>query len=100
LTLFCYACLVFVLSRQKINQRWPERAFLLGACIVSLLGVLNHFALDPFGFYNNLREMDRGRFLSTNGNADFYASYIGMAFAVSFGYFLQRAASGSSYSQH
>ena len=88
LTLFCYACLVFVLSRQKIDLRWPERAFLLGACIVSLLGVLNHFALDPFGFYNNLREMDRGRFLSTIGNADFYASYIGMAFAVSFGYFL------------
>ncbi|MEA4915510.1 MAG: O-antigen ligase family protein [Christensenella sp.] len=88
LTLFCYACLIVVLSRQKIDLRWPERAFLLGACIVSLLGVLNHFTLDPFGFYNNLREMDRGRFLSTIGNADFYASYIGMAFAVSFGFFL------------
>ena len=89
LTLFCYACLVFVLSRQEINLRWPERAFLLSASIVSLLGVLNHFALDPFDFYSNLREMDRGRFLSTIGNADFYASYIGMAFAVSFGYFLR-----------
>jgi len=88
LTLFCYAGVVFALSRQKLNLRWPERAFLLAACLVSLLGVLNHFALDPFGFYTNLRESDLGRFLSTIGNADFYASYIGMAFAVSLGFFL------------
>lgn len=89
LTLFSYACLVFALSRREIDLRWPERAFLIGACIVSLLGVLNHFALDPFGFYENLRSADRGRFLSTIGNADFYASYIGMAFAVSLGFFLR-----------
>ena len=88
-TQFCYACVVFALSRQELDLRWPERAFLLGACIVSLLGVLNHFSVDPFGFYYNLRAADRGRFLSTIGNADFYASYIGMAFAVSFGAFLR-----------
>ena len=88
LTLFCYAGVVFALSRQRLNLRWPERAFLLGTCLVSLLGVLNHFSLDPFGFYTNLRAQDLGRFLSTVGNADFYASYIGMAFAVSLGFFL------------
>ncbi len=88
LTLFCYAGVVFALSRRKLDLRWPERAFLLGACLVSLLGVLNHFTLDPIGFYTNLRAQDLGRFLSTIGNADFYASYIGMAFAVSLGYFL------------
>ncbi len=89
LTLFCYACLVFALSRREADLRWPERAFIVGACAVSLLGVLNHFALDPFGFYENLRTADRGRFLSTIGNADFYASYIVMAFAVSYGFFLR-----------
>lgn len=88
LTLFCYAGVVFALSRRTLDLRWPERAFLLGACLASLLGVLNHFALDPFGFYTNLRASDLGRFLSTIGNADFYASYIGMAFAVSLGFFL------------
>ena len=88
LTLFCYAGVVFALSRQKLDLRWPVLAFLLGACLVSLLGVLNHFTLDPIGFYTNLRASDLGRFLSTIGNADFYASYIGMAFAVSLGFFL------------
>ena len=88
LTLFCYAGVVFALSRRTLDLRWPVLAFLLGACLVSLLGVLNHFTLDPFGFYTKLRAQDLGRFLSTIGNADFYASYIGMAFAVSLGYFL------------
>ena len=88
LTLFCYAGVVFALSRRTLDLRWPVLAFLLGACLASLLGVLNHFTLDPFGFYTKLRAQDLGRFLSTIGNADFYASYIGMAFAVSLGYFL------------
>ena len=88
LTLFCYAGVVFALSRRTLDLRWPVLALLLGACLASLLGVLNHFTLDPFGFYAKLRAQDLGRFLSTIGNADFYASYIGMAFAVSLGYFL------------
>ena len=88
LTLFCYACLALALSRLEIAPKWPERAFLLGACLVSLLGLLHHFGIDPIGFTRDLRESDRGRFLSTIGNADFYASYIAMAFAVSLGYFL------------
>lgn len=89
LTLFCYACLVFALSRREIDLRWPERAFLLAACAVSLFGVLHHFGVDPIGFTKDLRAGDRGRFLSTIGNADFYASYIAMAFAVSLGFFLR-----------
>ncbi len=89
LTLFCYACLVFALSRRTIDLRWPELAFLLGACLVSIFGVLHHFGVDPIGFTRDLRASDRGRFLSTIGNADFYASYIAMAFTVSLGFFLR-----------
>ncbi len=89
LTLFCYAGLAFALSRQRIDLRWPERAFLLGACVVSLFGALHHFGVDPLGFTQNLRASDRGRFLSTIGNADFYASYLAMAFAVSLGFLLR-----------
>ena len=89
LTLFCYAFLVFALSRREIDLKWPERAFLLGACIVSLFGVLHHYGIDPLGFTTNLRASDRGRFLSTIGNADFYAGYIVLAFCVSLGFFLR-----------
>jgi hypothetical protein len=89
LTLFCYALLVFALSRREIDLVWPERVLLLGACVVSLLGVLHHYGIDPLGFTTNLRESDRGRFLSTIGNADFYAGYIVLAFSVSLGFFLR-----------
>lgn len=89
LTLFCYALLVFALSRRAIDLKWPERAFLLGACIVSLFGVLHHYGIDPLGFTQNLRASDRGRFLSTIGNADFYAGYLVLAFCVSLGFFLR-----------
>ena len=89
LSLFCYACLVLALSRQKIDLKWPERAFLLGASLVSLLGLFNHFGADPFGFYENLRAADRGRFLSTIGNANFFGSYMVLSFAVAAGFFLR-----------
>lgn len=89
LTLFCYAFLVFALSRRRIDLGWPERMFLLGACIVSLLGVLHHYGIDPLGFTANLRDSDRGRFLSTIGNADFYAGYLVLAFCVTLGFFLR-----------
>ena len=89
LTLSCYAFLLFAISRREIDPVWPERAFLLGACIVSVLGVLHHYGIDPLGFAQNLRASDRGRFLSTIGNADFYAGYIVLAFCVSLGFFLR-----------
>ena len=89
LTLCCYAFLVFALSRREIDLRWPERAFLLGAGIVCLFGVLHHYGIDPLGFTANLRASDRGRFLSTIGNADFYAGYVVLAFCVALGFFLR-----------
>lgn len=88
LTLFCYALVVLALSRRTIELRWPERALALAAAMVGLLGLLNHFGVDPFGFYANLRQADLGRFLSTLGNADFYGSYIVMALPAALGIFL------------
>ena len=89
LTLLSYALIALALSRRTVDLAWPERALVLSAVLVSLLGLLNHFGVDPFGFYENLRAADRGRFLSTLGNADFYGSYIVMAFAVTLGFFLR-----------
>lgn len=63
-------------SRRTLDLRWPERAFQLGACLVSQLGVLNHFTLDPFGFYTSSARRTSGAFSPPIGNADFYASFI------------------------
>ena len=82
LTLFTYALIVLALSRREIDLRWPMRAFLLAAVLASILGLLNHFGIDLFGFYQHLREADQGRFISTLGNVDFYGSYLALAFPV------------------
>lgn len=82
LTLCTYALVVLVLSRREIDLRWPMRALLLAAVLASVLGLINHFGVDPFGFYQHLREADQGRFISTLGNADFYGSYLVLVFPV------------------
>lgn len=89
LTLFVYALVALALSNRTLELRWPERAFVLCAVLVSLLGLMNHFGADPLGFYAHLRELDRARFLSTIGNADFYGAYLVLAFAVTLGFFLR-----------
>lgn len=88
-TVLVYAAVVFALSRQTIDPRLPVRALTLGAVPVCLLGVLNHFGVDPIGFFTDLSARDQGRFLSTIGNADFYGSYLCIAVPAVLAYFLQ-----------
>lgn len=89
LTMSAYLAVVWVLSRQTIDPSVAERAIAIGAIPVTLLGLLNHFGVDPFGFYENLREFDRPRFISTLGNADFYGSYLCIAFSAVLGWFVR-----------
>jgi len=87
LTVSVYTALVFALSRQSFNLRFAEAGLAAGGSIAGVLGVLNHFGVDPIGFTVNLTATDQGRFLSTIGNADFYGSFLCIAFPVTFGLF-------------
>jgi len=87
LTVSVYAALVFALSRQSFDLRFVEAALAASGSVAGMLGVLNHFGVDPFGFMVNLSAADQGRFLSTVGNADFYGSFLCFAFPVTFGWF-------------
>ena len=88
-TFFTYAAVVYALSRNPVDLRLPEAAFVGAAAVVGLLGVLNHFGVDPIGFTVNLSAKDRGRFLSTVGNLDFYGSYLCLALPLTLGLFLR-----------
>lgn len=88
-TLLVYAGVVFTLAQQTIDPRIPLRALAFGAVPVCLLGTLNHFGVDPLGFFRDLAERDQGRFLSTIGNANFYGSYLCMAVPASVELFLE-----------
>ena len=87
LTVSVYTALVFALSRQAFDLRYAEAALAASGSIAGMLGVLNHFGVDPLGFMVNLSPADQGRFISTLGNADFYGSFLCLAFPVTFGWF-------------
>ena len=82
LTAFAYALVVFALSRQKTGLRAAEAGLVSGAGLAGVLGLLNHFGIDPFGFTANITAADQGRFISTIGNLDFYGSFFSLAFPV------------------
>jgi O-antigen ligase len=88
-TLLVYAGIVLTLAQQTIDPRLPLRALAFSAVPVCLLGVLNHFGVDPLGFFRDLAERDQGRFLSTIGNANFYGSYLCMAVPAAVEVFLE-----------
>ncbi len=88
LTLACYVLVAAALSFRAVDLRWPIRALVLAASLAGIAGLLQHFGFDPIGFFTDLREADRGRFISTLGNADFYGGFIVMAFAVTLGFYL------------
>lgn len=87
LTASVYTALVLALARQSFDLRFTEAALAASGSIAGILGILNHFGIDPVGFTVNLSAADQGRFLSTIGNADFYGSFLCIAFPVTFGWF-------------
>lgn len=75
-SLLCYLGIYHLFGR---TARLSKRAFaaLTAAFIISaVLGVLNHFGADPLGTVAPLSSFDRGRYLSTFGNINFFGSYI------------------------
>lgn len=77
-----YTGLYFFLSRRAD----PGKSFvywLLGGFFCAAgLGVLNHLGADPLGLIAPLSDFDRGRFVSTVGNINFFGGYISLTLPV------------------
>lgn len=56
--------------------------------VVFLIGVLHRMQIDPIGFYEGLQGYQTAQFLSTMGQATWYASYLAVALPVGIGVFL------------
>ncbi|MBO5621231.1 MAG: hypothetical protein J5959_06330, partial [Butyrivibrio sp.] len=73
------ALLVFLLFSVskfgKYANTWLYAALITG-CAVFLLGILNRFSIDPFGFYKGVDPLGQIRFLSTIGQATWYSTYL------------------------
>lgn len=53
-----------------------------GFSVAAGLGVLNHLGADPLGLIAPLSDFDRGRFVSTVGNINFFGGYICLVLPV------------------
>ena len=70
-----YLAVFLVLSHMQVS---PKVLYTAGAAFaaVMLLAVLNHCGADPLGTMDNLIPFDRGRYVSTIGNINFFGAYV------------------------
>lgn len=75
--------LVYYLVSRNYSLRQNYLFFAVAAfCVVSILGVLNCFDIDLFGFYKNLRSDYKTIFVSSIGNINFYSAYFCLLFPL------------------
>ncbi len=71
-----YALVFFAVSRNAAPSRLALFAAASAYLAVCLLGVLNLLGADPLGLQADLVPFDRGRFVSTVGNINFFGAYV------------------------
>lgn len=52
----------------------------LASCVAGVIGILNHFGIDPFGFFERMYDYQIPLFMSTMGNVDFFSGYMAFVF--------------------
>ncbi len=58
------------------------------AAVVFLIGILHRMMIDPLGFYDGLENYQKAQFLSTLGQATWYASFLAVVLPVGVAVFL------------
>ena len=69
-----------VISHLYRFKKWHMDLFLAVAMLPLLFGITDYFNLDLLGFKAEISSNDRFSFMSTFGNINTYATYIGMVF--------------------
>lgn len=85
---FSFVLIYFALSRFGRYYRVILGAFCGSAFVVFLIGILHRLMIDPIGFYEGLQGNQMAQFLSTMGQATWYASYLAVALPVGVAVFL------------
>ena len=58
------------------------------SAVVFLIGILHRMMIDPIGFYDGLENYQKAQFLSTLGQATWYASFLVVVLPVGIAFFL------------
>lgn len=85
---FSFVLIYLALSRFGIYYRAVLAVFCGSAFPVFLIAVLHRMLIDPIGFYEGLQGYQMAQFLSTMGQATWYASFLVVALPVGMAVFL------------
>lgn len=83
-----FVLIYLVVSRFGRHYRGILMVFCGAAFVVFLIAVLHRMLIDPIGFYEGLNGSQMAQFLSTMGQATWYASYLVVALPVGVAVFL------------
>ena len=83
-----FVLIYLAVSRFGKYYRVILSAFCGAALVVFLIAVLHRMQIDPIGFYDGLQGYQKAQFLSTMGQATWYASYLAVALPVGVAVFL------------
>ena len=70
------AAMHVIVSSAQNADAWAAGGLLISGSLCALLGVLNFFKIDPFGFYPRLNQKSVDGFISTIGNVDFFSAFL------------------------
>ena len=71
--------LVLVTTAEKLSEA-VFFGYGFSTVCTGVLGILNHYGIDPLGIYAEIREEQRSMFTATIGNIDFFSVYMAVAF--------------------
>ncbi len=80
--MWLYAALYFAFSGMHVRRQDVLVPLCLGLFLSGALTVCNHLGWDALGFCSQLREFDRGRYISTLGNINFAGAYLTLVWPV------------------
>ncbi len=83
-----FVLIYLAVSRFGRYYRGILTAFCGSALVVFLIAVLHRMMIDPIGFYEGLQGYQMAQFLSTMGQATWYASFLAVALPVGVAAFL------------
>lgn len=85
---FSFVLIYFAMSRFGRYYRVILGVFCSTAFVVFVIGILHRLMIDPIGFYEGLQGYQMAQFLSTMGQATWYASFLAVALPVGVAAFL------------
>ncbi|MCD7725342.1 MAG: O-antigen ligase family protein [Clostridiales bacterium] len=84
-----FVLLYLFLSRFGRYYRLTTAVLCAVSAVVFSLGVLHRMMIDPIGFYEGLEDYQKAQFLSTLGQATWYASFLAVVLPVGIAVFLE-----------